>query len=178
MSQVRFCPMCSVYLGSGEFETCPKCGSNIRLELDRKQRYEATIKRRSEVVEGPFHPVLGRKCKVCGEDVEILSPKVEEFTVYGKSCGKGPVLGDIKAPMQVFVGFQAWRCRKKHKLFSTYEVENRELCPTCHTPNNPYGNLVRSCPRCSTMVPVDYYVEGDPLELLSKRGYHHDPDLE
>lgn len=147
------------------------------MEQVRKNRYNAALKRKSETVQGPFHPVTGRKCPLCGEDVEILSPGVEEFTVHGEKCGKGP-MGEMRAPTQLFIGFQAWRCRRSHKLFSSYEMESRMICPACQSPNNQYGKIVRSCPKCGKMVPLEYYREGDPLELMKKRGYHFAPELE
>ncbi|OYT46338.1 hypothetical protein B6U90_01300 [Thermoplasmatales archaeon ex4484_6] len=177
MVKVQFCPLCSAYLRNRDLEKCPKCGVDLERELDRKRTYEESLKRKSETVQGPFHPVLGRTCPICGEEVEILPAEVLEFTVYGEVCGKGP-MGDLRAPMQVFIGFQPWRCRRKHMLFSSYEVERRELCPRCLTPNVSYGKLVRSCTGCGTMVPVEYYHEGDPIELMKKRGYHHAPELE
>lgn len=177
MSPYHYCPRCSAYLGGGDLDTCPRCGSDLGMEKERKDRIEAELKRKNETVQGPFHPVLGRVCPICGEEVEILSSSVEEFTVYGSNCGKGP-LGEMKAPTQVFVGFRSWRCRKMHKLFSSFEVESRENCPKCLIPNNLYGKLVRSCPKCRMMVPVDYYVYGDPVELMSKRGYKYAPELE
>jgi hypothetical protein len=178
MASIHYCPRCSAYLPNGDLEACHRCGADLKFEKDRKDRYEAAIKRKSEMVQGPFHPVLGRKCKACDEDVEILSPSVEEFTVHGEKCGKGPS-GDMKAPTQVFIGFQAWRCRKRHKLFSSYELEKRDVCPRCLSPTNLYGKLVRNCTRCGTMVPVNYYCgEIDPVGLMEKRGYIYDPSLE
>lgn len=177
MAQIHYCPRCSAYLGRPDLDVCPKCGSDLKTEKERKEKAEADLRRKHETVQGPFHPVLGRKCPVCGEDVEILSSSVEEFTVHGSNCGKGP-MGEMKAPTQLFIGFRSWRCRKRHKLFSSFETESRELCPKCLTPNNQYGKLVRSCPKCGTMVPVEYYTKGEPVELMQKRGYHYAPELE
>jgi phage FluMu protein Com len=177
MSPIHYCPLCSAYLSDGGLSNCPKCGADLESEKEKKEKQYELIKRRSETVQGPFHPVTGRKCPVCQEDVEILSPKVEETTVYGKNCGKGP-MGEMRAPTQVFIGIQEWRCRRFHKLFSSYEVETRKICPKCLSPVNQYGKLVMSCPKCSTMIPVDYYEEGDPLEILSKRNYTYAPELE
>lgn len=177
MGDIRFCPVCSAYLRGGPYERCPKCGSNLREELQKKENYEARLKRKSELVQGPFHPVTGKKCIICGEDVEILPVKVEEFIVNGDKVGSGP-MGPMYAPNRCVIAFQAWRCRKAHKLFSSFDLEWRELCPKCMTNNSKYGNLVRSCSQCKTMVPMVYYKKEDPIELMKKKGYTFDPDLE
>lgn len=177
MENIRFCPVCSAYLRDRSLERCPKCGANLREEKEKKERYEAGLRRKSELVQGPFHPVTGKKCIICGEDVEILSVKIEDFIVNGEKVGDGPA-GPMYAPNRCVIAFQAWRCRKGHKLFSSYDLEWRELCPKCHLPNSRYGNLVRSCPHCKTMVPMDHYKKEDPVELMKKRGYVFDPELE
>ncbi|MFW3145489.1 MAG: hypothetical protein ACMUIE_01600 [Thermoplasmatota archaeon] len=177
MGGIRYCPVCSAYLKNPNLERCPKCHSILRVEMEKKEIYEASLRRKSELVQGPFHPVTGKKCIVCGEDVEVLPVQIEEFTVSGEKVGDGP-MGPLRAPNRCVVAFQAWRCRKGHRLFSSYDFEWRELCPNCLTHNNRYGNLVRSCSQCRTMVPIDYYKKEDPLELMKKRGYHFDPDLE
>ncbi|MFO8050231.1 MAG: hypothetical protein R6V01_00845 [Thermoplasmatota archaeon] len=177
MVEIRFCPVCSAYLKNPSLEKCPKCRANLREEKEKKERYEARLKRKSELVQGPFHPVTGKKCIICGEDVEILPVEIEEFIVNGEKVSNGSK-DPLYAPNRCVIAFQAWRCRKGHKLFSSYDLEWRELCPRCHIHNNRFGNLVRSCPRCRTMVPMDHYKKEDPIELMKKKGYTYDPVLE
>ncbi|MEA3559761.1 MAG: hypothetical protein U9R75_10960, partial [Candidatus Thermoplasmatota archaeon] len=130
MDDIRFCPVCSAYIRDQGLERCPKCRSHLRQEQDRKERYETQLKRKNELVQGPFHPVIGKKCVICGEDVEILPVKIEEFIVNGEKVGNGP-MGPMYAPNRCVVAFQEWRCRKAHKLFSSFDCEWRELCPKC-----------------------------------------------
>jgi hypothetical protein len=177
MAEIHYCPLCSAYLQDPHLERCPKCHALLIEEKERKDRYEARLKRKSEIVEGPFHPVLGKKCPICSEDVEIQSIKVEEFTVDGEKIGSGP-MGPMYAPNRCIVAFQSWRCRKDHRLFSSYDFEWRELCPHCLTHNNRYGTLVRTCSNCKTMVPVVYYKKEDPVKLMQKRGWTYSPELE
>ena len=169
MANPHYCPMCSVFIRDEHLERCPKCKTHLKEEWERREQYEARLKRISEV--------RGIKCSVCGEDVEIQPVKVEEFTVNGDKIGNGP-LGPIYAPNRCVVAFQSWRCRKNHKLFSSYDYEWRELCPHCLTHNNRYGTLVRSCAKCKTMVPVVYYKEDDPIKLMEKKGWNYAPELE
>ncbi len=177
MVEIHYCPLCSAYLQDPRVERCPKCHALLIEEKERKDRYEARLRRKSEIVEGPFHPVLGKKCPICSEDVEIQPIKVEEFTVDGEKIGSGP-MGPLYAPNRCVVAFQSWRCRKDHRLFSSYDFEWRELCPHCLTHNNRYGTLVRTCSTCKTMVPVVYYKKDDPVKLMQKRGWTYAPELE
>lgn len=177
MSSTHYCPLCSVFLPDPNLSRCPKCGVDIEVESQRKTSYEAKIKRKSQLVEGPFHPVTGRRCPICNEDVEIQSPRVEEFQVKGEVLGKGP-MGDEHAAFRAIVGYQPWRCRKGHNLFSGYEVVWREICPRCHEPLHRYGDLVYSCSKCHLMVPKGLFRKDDPIALMEKRGFKYCPDLE
>jgi hypothetical protein len=177
MANSHYCPMCSAYITDEHLEKCPKCHTHLKEEWERREYYEKKLKRKSEIVEGPFHPVTGLTCSICGEDVEIKEVKVEEFTVNGDKIGSGP-LGPLYAPNRMVIAFQSWRCRKDHRLFSSYDVEWRELCPHCLTHNNRYGTLVRSCAKCKSMVPIAYYKKDDPLKLMEKREWHYAPQLE
>ncbi|MBN1390524.1 MAG: hypothetical protein JXA22_07780 [Candidatus Thermoplasmatota archaeon] len=177
MGNRNFCPLCSVRLDDPDIERCPKCRVLLSEEWKRRERYEAQLLKKSGTVQGPFHPVLGLKCPACGEEVEILAIQVEEFTVNGENIGNGPA-GPLFAPNRGIVAFQAWRCRKDHRLFSSFDVEWSELCPNCMTRNSMYGKLVRSCSACKTMVPVDFYRTEDPIKLMETRGWVYAPDLE
>jgi len=177
MPKDSFCPICSVYLRDPTVERCPKCKAFIKQGQEVKARIEADLKRKSEGVEGPFHAVIGKKCPLCGEEVEILAPQVEEFLVFGEVVGKGPK-GDMRAPNKAYVGIQAWRCRFNHKLFSSFEVEWKECCPGCLDHNHTFGGLVRSCPKCKIMVPIGHYRKDDPLTMIASRDYHYAPELE
>ncbi len=177
MNTPSYCPVCSVFLKTQGLERCLRCGADIAREQERKERHQSDLRRKNELVEGPFHPVLGISCPVCGEDVEVLPMKVEEFIVQGQYIGH-PGLGEKRADTKAFVGLQPWRCRKGHQLFSTFDVEWRELCPGCKEPNNAFGKLVRSCPRCSIMVPVGLYRRTEPMKMLLGKGYYHAPQFE
>ncbi|MCK5772837.1 MAG: hypothetical protein KAH57_03540 [Thermoplasmata archaeon] len=172
----RYCPRCSAFLPDPNVSACIKCGGAIHEELERKERFQAAIVRKSELVEGAFYPVTGITCPKCGENVEVLSRDTEEFQVKGAKTGSGPA-GEEFALFRARVSFQKWRCQKGHMFFSQQSVEWKELCPRCRKPNTPYGGIVRSCATCNVMVPGDYYRKKDPLVLMEERGYIYSPDL-
>ncbi|MBN1539963.1 MAG: hypothetical protein JW939_07450 [Candidatus Thermoplasmatota archaeon] len=173
----NFCPLCSFRLSGPDIERCPKCKVMLAEEWKRKESYEAQLQKKSETVQGPFHPVIGLKCPLCSEGVEIQAVQIEEYIVNGEKLGDSPI-GPMYAPNRCIVAFQAWRCRKDHRMFSSFETEWIELCPKCMTRNSMYGKLVRSCSACKTMVPVDFYRTEDPLKLMESRGWTYAPDLE
>ena len=177
MVHSHYCPICSTFLPDPTVERCHRCGVDIAGEWERRLRYEGENRRKSELVQGPFHAVTGLSCPLCGERVEVQSVTREEFVVDGEKVGNGPA-GCEKALTRLRVYYRAWRCQKGHRLFSSFEAEWKELCPRCRSPNNPYGVLVRSCPKCNVMVPVDYYQKDDPIILMEGRGIHYAPELE
>ncbi len=172
----RYCPRCSAFLRDPNVSICDRCGGMIHEELERKERVQSALVRKSLLVKGPFYPVTGMKCPKCGENVEVLSKDTEEFQIKGSKTGNGPA-GEEFALFRARISFQKWRCQKGHMFFSQYDVEWKELCPRCRKPNTPYGDIVRSCATCGIMVPNDLYRKKDPLVLMEERGYIYAPDL-
>ena len=177
MSSTQYCPVCSAYLKDPNLKICPKCGADILSERKYKERREQKIMRESQLVQGPFHPVTGKQCPICGEDVEIMSESVEDILVRGEVFGQGPMGGE-RALYRAIIGYRPWRCRKGHLLFSSYEVVWKHTCPRCRGPMSRYGDLVYTCPPCKLMIQADHFLKEDPVELMKKKGYHYAPDLE
>ena len=177
MSTSSYCPVCSAYLKDPSVDRCPKCGADIESERIVKEKRDNHIRRQSQLVKGPFHPVTGKSCPICGENVEILSESVEDIHVEGEVIGQGPA-GSERALYRAVIGFRPWRCRRGHRLFSSYEVVWRRTCPRCHGPMSKYGDLVYSCPRCSIMIQADHFRKGDPVELMKRKGFTYAPHLE
>ena len=174
---IHYCPRCSAYIGDPARETCHRCGTDLRSELDRKMRRDAEAVRKGQLVQGPFRAVTGLFCEICSEAVEVLSKETRDFYCKGKSIGSGPS-GEEHALTRARVTFQPWRCQKGHMFFSSFNVEWREVCPRCRDPVNPFARLVLSCPRCRLMVPVEFFEKGDPIDMLENAGYGYRPSLE
>jgi hypothetical protein len=173
--KMNYCPNCSAYQYDPYAKKCSKCGYDLTIMEQRKEKRRQEIENEESLRVEEASYDQETQCSICGEptrfvDLELDHPvegtrmPIQGVKLMGGEITKKPVtLLQFKIKGRI--------CRGGHKVVTEYDCREKPLCPICHDRLVLYGASLLSCPRCSRHYQKEFFSTQEPEEALELEGW-------
>lgn len=172
---MSYCPNCSAYQYDPQAKKCEKCGYDLTIVEERKERRRQEIENEEIVRVEEASYDADSPCSICREPTRLVDIELEHpvegtrMPIHGVKLMGGEI---TKVPITLLqFRIKGRICSGSHKVLLDYDCREKPLCPICHDRLVLYGASLLSCPRCSRHFQTEFFSTQEPDEALELEGW-------